>query len=53
MKQELEPKMPRDILKMSKNRSFDVRARFGAIYGASKPKKYPLKNSTIGNRLLF
>ena len=41
------------IFKMSKNKSFDVRARFGALYSASKPKKYLLKNSTIGNRLLF
>ena len=38
---------------MSKNKSFDVRARFGAIYGASKTKKYLLKNSTLGNQLLF
>ena len=38
---------------MSKNKSFDVRARFGAIYGASKTKKYLLTNSTIGNQLLF
>ena len=53
MQQEFEPKLPRDILKMSKNKSFDVRARFGAIYSASKPKKHLLKNSTIGNRLLF
>ena len=40
-------------LRMSRNKSFDVRARFGAIYSASKTKKYLLKNSTIGNRLLF
>ena len=53
MKQEFEPKLPRDIFKMSRNKSFDVRARFGAIYSASKTKKYLLKNSTIGNRLLF
>ena len=53
MQQEFEPKLPRDILKMSRNKSFDVRARFGAIYSASKTKKYLLKNSTIGNRLLF
>ena len=45
--------MPRDILKMSRNKSFDVRARFGAISSASKTKKYLLKNSTIGNQLLF
>ena len=38
---------------MSRNKSFDVRARFGAIYSASKTKKYLLKNSMIGNRLLF
>ena len=38
---------------MSRNKSFDVRARFGAIYSASKTKKYLLKNSTIGNQLLF
>ena len=38
---------------MSRNKSFDVRARFGAIYSASKTKKYLLKNGTIGNRLLF
>ena len=38
---------------MSRNKSFDVRARFGAIYGASKTKKYLLKNRTIGNQLLF
>ena len=53
MQQEFEPKLPRDILKMSKNKSFYFRARFGAIYGASKTKKYLLKNSTIGNQLLF
>ena len=39
--------------KMSRNKSFDVRAKFGAIYSASKTEKYLLKNSTIGNRLLF
>ena len=38
---------------MSKNKSFDVRARFEAIYSASKTEKYLLKNSTIGNQLLF
>ena len=38
---------------MSRTKSFDVRARCGAIYTASKTKKYLLKNSTIGNRLLF
>ena len=39
--------------KMSRNKSFDVGAKFGAIYSASKTEKYLLKNSTIGNRLLF
>ena len=53
MQQEFEPKLQRDILKMSKNKSFYFRARFGAIYSASKTKKYLLKNRTIGNRLLF
>ena len=43
----------RDISKMSRNESFDFRARFGAIYSASKTKKYLLNNSTIGNQLLF
>ena len=38
---------------MSRNKSFDVRAKFGAIYSASKTEKYLLKNSMIGNRLLF
>ena len=38
---------------MSRNKSFDVRAKFEAIYSASKTEKYLLKNSTIGNRLLF
>ena len=53
MQLEFEPLLPRGILKMSKNKSFDVRAKFGAIYSASKTEKYLLKNSTIGNRLLF
>ena len=38
---------------MSRNKSFDVRARFGAIYSASKTEKYLLKNSTIGSQLLL
>ena len=50
MQQEFEPKLPRDILKMSRNKSFCFRAGFRAIYGASKTKKYLLKNSAIGNR---
>ena len=53
MQQEFEPKLPRDILKMLRNKSFNIRARFGAIYSASKTKKYLLKNSTIGNRRLL
>ena len=53
MQQEFEPKLPRDILQMSRNKSFNFRARFGAIYSASKTKKYLLKNSTLGNQLLF
>ena len=43
MQQEFEPKLPEDILKMSRNKSFNFRARFGAIYSASKTK----------NQLLF
>ena len=45
--------MARDILKMPRNKSFNIRAGFGAIYSASKTKKYLLKNSTIGNRRLL
>ena len=44
MQQEFEPKLPRDILKMSRNKPFYFRARFGAIYSVSKTKKYLLKN---------
>ena len=43
VQQEFEPKLPRDILKMSRNKdnnSFDVRAKFEAIYSASKTEKY-------------
>ena len=40
-------------LKMSRNKSFYFRARFGAIYSASKTKKYLLKNSMIGNRFFI
>ena len=36
-------KLPRDILKMSMNKSFYFRARFRAIYSTSKTKKYLLK----------
>ena len=38
---------------MSRNKSFDVRARFGAIYSASETEKYLLKNTMKGNQLLF
>ena len=41
MHQEFEPKLPRDILKMVRNYSFYFRARFGAIYSASKTKIVP------------
>ena len=50
MQQEFEPKLPWDILK---NKSFNFRARFGAIYSGSQSKQYLLKNSTLGNQLLF
>ena len=53
MQQEYEAKLPRDIFKMSRNKSFNFRARFGAIYSVSKAKKYLLKNSTIGDWLFF
>ena len=53
MQQEFEPKLPRDILEMSRNKSFNIRARFKPICSASKTKKYLLKNSTIGNRRLL
>ena len=51
MQQEFQLKLRGDFSKMSRNKSFDFRARFGAIYSASKTKKYFLKNSTIGNRV--
>ena len=53
MQQAFEPKLPRDISKMSRNKSFYCMARFGAIYSGSKTKEYLLKNSMIGNGLLF
>ena len=49
MQQEFEQKLPRDILKMSRNKSFYFRAKFGVTYSAFK---YLLKNSTIVNRLV-
>ena len=36
-----------------RNKSFDFRAKFGAIYSASETKEYLLKNIPIDNRLLF
>ena len=53
MQQEFEAKLPRDISKMLGNKSFYFMARFGAISSGSKTKKYLLKNSMIGNQLLF
>ena len=53
MQQEFEPKLPRDILELSRNKSFNIRARFRPICSASKTKKYLLKNSTIDNRRLL
>ena len=62
MQQEFEPKRPRDILKMSRNKSFNFGARFGAIYCASKTKnrgtqrEYSsklLKNSIVKRILVF
>ena len=46
-------KTAKGCFKMSRNKSFYFKAKFGAIYSVSKAKKYLLKNSTIGNRLLF
>ena len=53
MQQEFEPKLPRDISKISGKKSFYFMARFGAISSGSKTKKYLLKNSVIGNWLFF
>ena len=38
---------------MSRNKSFDFRAMFGAIYSAGRAKEYLLKNNMISNRPLF
>ena len=38
---------------MSRNKSFEQGLERFIEYSASKTKKYLLKNSTIGNRLLF
>ena len=43
----------KNIIKMSRKKSLDFRARFGAIYSASKTREDLLKDSTIDNRLLF
>ena len=37
---------------MLRNKSFDFRAKFGAIYSASETKDYVLKNIPIDNRIL-
>ena len=39
--------------KISRNKSFEFRVGFGAMFSACKTKEYSLKNSTIDNRLLF
>ena len=44
---------PQEFFFVMKVKSFNIRARFGAIYSASKTKNYLSKNSTIGNRLLL
>ena len=51
MRHEFQPKLLKDISEMSWSKSFDFRARFGAINSASKTKEYLLKNNTIDNRL--
>ena len=38
---------------MLRNKSFDFRAKFGAIYSASETKEYVLKNIPIDNRIWF
>ena len=38
---------------MLRNKSFDFRAKFGAIYSASETKEYVLKNIPIDNRISF
>ena len=37
--------------KMLRNKSFDFRAKFGAIYSASETKECVLKNIPIDNRI--
>ena len=48
MQQELQPKLLKDISEMAANKSFDCRARFGAIYSGSKTKEYLFKNDRPG-----
>ena len=44
----------RNISKMFRNKSFDFRAKFGAIfYSASETIEYVLKNIPIDNRICF
>ena len=38
---------------MMRNKSFDFRAKFGAIYSASETKECVLKNIPIDNRIWF
>ena len=38
---------------MLRSKSFDFRAKFGAIYGASETKEYVLRNIPIDNRIWF
>ena len=43
MKEEFQPILLRNISKMLRNKSFDFRAKFGAIYSASETKEVRLK----------
>ena len=38
---------------MLRKKSFDFRAKFGAIYSASETKEYVLKNIPTDNRIWF
>ena len=49
----ISPILLRNISKMLRNKSFDFRAKFGAIYSASETKEYVLKNIPIDNRIWF
>ena len=46
-------KTVKGYFKNVKEQAIRRQSKVGAIYSASKTKKYLLKNSTIGNRLLF